>query len=324
MNHELNHLLTRLIEGKCTPSEIERLEKFFEGEDQQVLEDLTQEAWNLESGPVDSEKRSRIREYLDHRITRPRRIRNFRPVWYAAAAILIVLFLVRGFVSISGESESYTPAITIELEDGTIKSLEPGTEETLEHYSLQKGKLISNANSGESSKKELTYNTIHIPAGRLLTLVLSDQTQITLNSGTSIKYPVEFLPGKKREVFLEGEAYFQVTRDEEHPFVVHTQNLNTTVLGTSFNISSYAQQQYEKVVLVEGKVLVKGPAEKKILLPETMAVFHQGSKTLTTAPTDSFEHIAWTRGVLLFQDKSFQEIVPILDLSYNVDILNKN
>ncbi|MFR7808806.1 MAG: FecR family protein [Butyricimonas faecihominis] len=99
--------------------------------------------------------------------------------------------------------------------------------------------------------RETEYYTINIPYGAEYNLVLSDGSKIYLNAGSTLRYPDQFI-GDKREVFLTGEAYFEVKSDSLHPFIVHASDVAIRVLGTSFNVNAYAEGTWVKTTLVEG------------------------------------------------------------------------
>jgi len=100
-----------------------------------------------------------------------------------------------------------------------------------------------------------TLQTLVTPNGRQGNITLADGTRIRLNGGTTLRYPSSFT-GKTREIYLDGEAFFEVSKDSTHPFIIHAPAFTTTVLGTSFNIKSAAGQQLSEVAVATGKVRV--------------------------------------------------------------------
>ena len=108
----------------------------------------------------------------------------------------------------------------------------------------------------------LAMQTITVPAGQRVNLDLPDGSNVWLNAGTKMQYPVSFMTGK-REVILDGEAYFEVVHNEKSPFVVHTSTLDVEVLGTKFNVEAYSARKIFETSLMEGKVKVKLPHDEK-------------------------------------------------------------
>lgn len=190
---------------------------------------------------------------------------------------------------------------------------------------VQKGNRISYKVNSEIS--ELVYNELEIPFGKIFEVELSDGTLVHLNSGTKIKYPVKFLNTGKREVFIEGEAYFKVAKDKNHPFVVHSDQVVVEVLGTEFNFSSYKEDAEIKTVLVEGSVSMSNslrPEDQLVLVPGTKGVWNRVSHDTHEEKVDVDLYTGWIMGELVFRDISFLDMAKKLERSYNVVIENNN
>lgn len=221
-------------------------------------------------------------------------------------------------------------AVTLKLENGNIQVInEEGTTQVVDSrgntVGVQQGKRLQ-YQTGAAEK--LTYNTLTVPNGKLFDVVLSDSTHILLNAGTSLKYPIKFIKGRNREVYLSGEAFFEVTKDAAHPFIVHANGLNVRVLGTKFNVSSYEDENNASTVLVEGSVEVYQPSEtyKKeqdiTIFPGQQASLHDG--VFTVRKVNIEKYIAWTQGKLYFVNDRFSTIIKELERYYNVKIENNN
>ncbi|HCO81937.1 MAG TPA: iron dicitrate transport regulator FecR, partial [Arenibacter sp.] len=176
----------------------------------------------------------------------------------------------------------------------------------------------------------ITYNTLTVPYGKRFDLLLSDGTQITLNSGTSLKYPVQFLKTKNRQVFLDGEAFFNVAKDSVNPFIVNTNGLNVRVLGTKFNLSSYPEDQYVNTTLLEGSVSVYNKQDTfdssnaSLLEPGFKAEWNKYNKQISVEEADIAMHTDWLNGKIILRHVPFKNIVKKLERHYNVDIVNNN
>ncbi|NMH86899.1 FecR family protein [Flavivirga algicola] len=225
-------------------------------------------------------------------------------------------------------------SITIKLDDGTLKVINP---KEVKQIKDKNGNLIGNQSQTElsyletSNPEKLVYNTLNIPYGKKFNLILSDGTNVYLNSGTSIRYPVKFLKGLNREVFIRGEAYFDVTKDKEHPFIVHADDINVRVLGTKFNISHYAENNNSNTVLVEGSVELynKGEDNEKtnnstMLKPGYKAEWDKSSNDISIENVDTRIYTAWIDGKLIFRNTTFKQIRQTLERQYNVVIKNSN
>ena len=152
----------------------------------------------------------------------------------------------------------------------------------------------------------LVYNTLYVPYGKKFGVVLSDGSEVYLNSGSTLKYPVKFIQGQSREVFLDGEAYFTVAKHKENSFLVNANNIISKVYGTQFNVSSYDNEAYTQVVLIEGSVGVSSSENSSefMLKPNEIAKYIKSNKTLVTNTVDVSSHVAWIDGVLLFNVSS--------------------
>lgn len=150
---------------------------------------------------------------------------------------------------------------------------------------------------------------------------LPDGTEVTLNRYTSLTYPDRFKTAN-REVLLEGEAYFAVTKDKKHPFIVQTGGVDVQVLGTEFNVEAYPRDEQVQTTLYEGSVAVDAPnANRLLLVPGERAVYDrtdgQLRKSTASQPTDE---IAWKDGALIFNHLSLKEIGRQLSNAFNVTI----
>lgn len=154
------------------------------------------------------------------------------------------------------------------------------------------------------------FAEINVPIQQTDTLLLPDGTRVTLNAGSSLRYPKAF-DGDLREVYLEGEALFDVTRDTTKPFIVHAGQLRTRVLGTSFNVSAYTGQERAEVTVISGKVEVEetGSGRKEELLPEERVTYARREDRFEKVKLATTEQsIAWKIGRLAFDDTSLPEV----------------
>jgi ferric-dicitrate binding protein FerR (iron transport regulator) len=160
--------------------------------------------------------------------------------------------------------------------------------------------------------------------GQKMKVELLDGSRVILNSNSSLEFPEQFT-GNRREVYLEGEAYFEVAHDPAHPFIVHTRESNTTVLGTTFNIKLTAGHGTQ-VTLVEGKVDVatlpdkSTPAQHITLLPNQQALVKNGNDTIEVREVDISLFVEWKDNILRFENMRMDQVVAVLEDWYDVDI----
>lgn len=153
-------------------------------------------------------------------------------------------------------------------------------------------------------------------------VVLPDGSQITLNSNTSITYPHAFEEGI-REVTLSGEAFFDVTHDEERPFIVHMDNgVKIQVLGTSFNIKSYPEDQNVETTLVSGKVRVVEEKDNKtvVLNPSQRATYVKNEDKIIIDKVETENLTSWRQGKLVYDETPIREVISDLKRKYKVSI----
>src|SRR3546814_621269 len=163
--------------------------------------------------------------------------------------------------------------------------------------------------------------------GEVRNLTLDDGTQIWLNAASRLTYPVSF-SGDRREVSLEGEAYFDVAHDEQRPFIVHADRVSTRVLGTRFNISAYKDERDITVSVVQGKVGVStitdvgaDTSNTLLVLPNQRVIYHKATRLLSRDEYHNVENPdSWKEGILVYRKTHLTEIVADLQRAYHVRI----
>lgn len=164
------------------------------------------------------------------------------------------------------------------------------------------------------------YDQIIVPKGRLGRLILSDGTELYINSGTKVIYPERF-GRKRREIFVDGEIYIDVRRDETVPFVVKTAHFDVEVLGTAFDVRAYSNEEgCDEIVLLRGNVNVKSVSGVEVeLRPDKKAVVSIGG-AIHTETVDAADYILWTKGILPLNNGTIGDIVDDLSRYYDVKI----
>lgn len=172
----------------------------------------------------------------------------------------------------------------------------------------------------------LAYNKLIVPRGGEFQLSLEDGTKVWLNSESTLKYPEVFV-GKTREVYLEGEAYFEVAKNTDRPFVVHSGIQDIRVLGTSFCITNYADDQNLTTTLVSGKVEVGFPGfsdEVFFLEPGFQLACERQSRKIRKRMVDINEYVAWKDGKYVFTQKRLEDMLATLARWYDFQIFYQN
>jgi transmembrane sensor len=173
-------------------------------------------------------------------------------------------------------------------------------------------------NHGKTTADRQVISTIYAPLGARVSFNLPDGTTGMLNGGSHLTYSLPFT--NSRRVKLEGEAWLEVNRDEDHPFEINTGNSTVKVLGTSFNVSAYPAENYVEVVLQQGKVefLDNKGDEKVTMLPSERLVFQNGN--ISKSVIDPAKYNAWTEGKLVFRGDPMAEVARRIERWYNVKV----
>ena len=182
------------------------------------------------------------------------------------------------------------------------------------------------ANELIDGTSETVYQEVRASYGTRTKLLLSDGTNVWLNSGSTLRFPIDFDNSEERTVELNGEGYFEVTKNESKPFIVNTSGLNVKVYGTSFNVSAYDEYDTMEVALVEGKVsLVQGEKgerrEYMVLNPNDVVECNVSEKRLSRISDSKMsKYTAWKDGQIVFYGDPIEKVVNRLEKWYNVDI----
>ena len=172
--------------------------------------------------------------------------------------------------------------------------------------------------------EDKTWQSIYVPAGQRAELMLADGTKPWLNSRSTLTFPGSF-KGNIRNVKLDGEGYFAVTKNVEQPFIVETNKCNVKVLGTEFNVMAYAADSVWETSLLEGavEILVPGSNNSGMRLEPNMMASLKGNR-LVKGRIKEADYFLWREGLLCFNDISVRDMIEKLKLYYGVDIVVNN
>jgi hypothetical protein len=261
--------------------------------------------------------------------------------WSVAATILFVSVLTSVlYFGTDPTSEivnfaQSTPDIKVKAEKNTRIILHNGEEVTISKTQSQirydaKGENILIDSEQKIVQKMIDtkaiFNTVLVPFGKRTQITLSEGTKVWLNSGSKLVYPAHFAESR-REVYIEGEAVFEVTHLKEQPFIVRTKGYDIKVLGTVFNVSAYSDDHVSRIILEHGKIeLVSGGgsllSHKKFeISPGTMAVFDCTEKTFEQQQVNPQKYLSWREGYLIFESEKLENIVKKLSRYYNIEMV---
>lgn len=330
-------LIVKFITNQATTDEIEQLTEWLKEDGNQIVfKEFVKTNYAIDTA-MNTFDSTEVRKQLSERIQKENNVfykRRFSS-YYKYAAILIVALGGFYFYKNSGAEQVKQNVIIPRVDEIVLQlgnesqNLDPNDARNVTDKDgniigrQEKNRLVYTKAYSEGN---LVYNTIRIPYGKKFEVQLSDGTLIHLNSGTSLRYPVQFVRNQNRQVYLLGEAYFEVEKDKAHPFNVNTQNGNIEVLGTKFNVDTYSENTSTDVVLVEGKVSLY--KEHKInevyLTPGFKGSLVKSEIAIKTEQVNPDYYTAWVKGSLVFKNASFSDIIKKLERQYNVTFINRN
>lgn len=276
---------------------------------------------------------SRAWEKVKRRISK-KESRRISVFWRRCAAVAVVLLGVAAALFYTGKkpdeqkTEKFagsvlSPKVELILASGDRKVLEQGIQQIVVdaggNHALVDSRGKQLVYSVHSRDTVLEYNTLNVPRGGEYSLRLSDGTQVWLNSESSLRFPVIF-SGKKRQVFLSGEAFFKVAGNAEKPFHVYAGEQDICVLGTSFNVSAYATDILWHTTLVEGAVSVRERGSESRLSPSCQYQMNRetGMSEVQVVNTDLYT--SWMEGKIYFKNMSLEDIISRLQRWFDLNM----
>ena len=246
-------------------------------------------------------------------------------VLYRYVAAVVLLFVLSGSFYFFHDTKDESIAFVQKIQPGSCKAIltEPdGTKIDISDTTflafVQKS-VMSRKNEEEKEVVETLYHTITIPRGGEYDLLLSDGSRLRMNSESEIRVPVTFEKGQ-REVFMKGEIYFDIVRDSLAPFVVHTHQGDIRVLGTSFNVRDYQDEDFLETTLVNGKVAFEREGNYSYLKPgEQLRLNKEDGKT-TVETVDVLLYCSWKDGRFVFEKQRLEVIMNTIARWYNINV----
>lgn len=331
----IEDIIIRFFDGSIVPSEKQELFNWIESSNENKKEFLRiYKTWNLSKAIIhdynDEEAYFRFCETIgiDNKKNRPLVKRLYWAAGIAASIIIIALTIpilrngapaepdILSFVNLSSRPDvDGTEARLILSDDSTILLNE---KESLIKYGQSDIKV--NNEDVISKDKTSRFNQLIIPYGKKSTITFSDGTKAWVNAGTRIVYPTEFNK-KTREIYVDGEIYIDVAPDKNHPFIVRTNDLSITVLGTSFNVKAYESDNTKDITLVSGTVQVSMNGDKEsVLSPNQQYTYNRQDGSNHINQVDASEYILWIKGLYLFKSEKLHNIAGYLSKYHGVEI----
>ena len=265
------------------------------------------------------------------------RRKNTRILWASvtgvAAAVAIILVLRAMMISSQPEiiqvfqANHVAQQVTLQVNDEkevkplkeVVESFSSSSTAQLSSKEIDYSRALLQTETKGVGKQRIQIHRLSIPRGETFKVVLSDGTEVLLNSDSRLSYPTVF-KGKERVVSLEGEAYFNVTKNTEHPFIVKSGNVQVRVLGTEFNMCSYTPDNV-RVTLIEGKVAVSdtcGLQTVEMKPGQSAQLVSDGTFAVDEVDTETF--LYWKEGFFYFDDVALVDMMKEIGKWYNIDI----
>jgi len=340
----LEELYTRFLRNECNPAEVSRLIALFDAADYHSLQEIVRKELENPLGTFPSldnnqERYDRIFNNLKTQIQHTKPVR--RP-WFKLSAVAALILMVASAGYFLFQNDKEKPLMAMHQ---THKDVKPGGNKA--YLALSNGKQItlSDLNAGRIGTDggkdilqvvngEITYmdsetianvstlamNTLRTPNAGHYRVLLPDGTKVWLNAASQLSYPANFKGLKQRKIDLRGEAYFEVAKDAQHPFVVQTDDQQIKVLGTHFNINAYHDEGGSKTTLLEGRINARGKQAEVTLSPgQQVSTLTNGHLEVNQA--DPELAVAWKNDQFMFESEPITILTKTLARWYDVEFV---
>lgn len=328
MKPDIENLIDKYLQGKCSAEERKLVEAWYAQLDEN--DGLAATRWHARA--------KMLKSGIDKKIgVQQVKVKKLAVLYRVAAAVLLLIlggmaYLMLGKkVDTKQELLAYAGAEHIEISQLKETRLILNQQKSIDlngnadiHYTQDELEIKSGKDKSSVQKLEADrhgYSTLVVPYGRRVDIALPDGTKVWLNSGSKLVYPNAF-KGDKREVFLQGEAYFDVAHNAEKPFHVYAKDADVKVLGTSFNVRAYTDEQEVKTTLVQGRVMLSdlnNPEKFVHLVPGRMAIF-SADKSFSLLNVDTEMYTSWKEGYLYLKNERLQNLLKTITRYYNIAI----
>lgn len=328
---QLQLLINKYLSGKASEEEKALLEKWYYDYDQD-LEVIIHEGEERTEQELHDKILNRLRSTIQV-VPKARVI----PVWKKlAAAAAVAAILTAGVWYLVSPKNSDEPQLARQTEAGTgfdqaILTTSDGSKITLgknDHLSINEqdgSTILNNGNqlsyTSTSSARKVFVNTLEVPRKGMYSVELADGTKVWLNSLSALQYPTAF-PGKERRVFIKGEAYFEIAKNPRQPFIVEVEGgQEIEVLGTSFNVNAYTNEQLIKTTLLEGAIRVKaGKASQKLAAGQEAQLNMISREMKVNNNINTADAISWKNGFFTCNGKDLQAILRQVARWYDIEV----
>jgi len=350
---QLVRLAQKYLDGSATEQEIQLLNEWYDAIGEEEIEMVFTQGEHESGEDIKNRVSARLQQAITG--TDPARLKTIQ--WVAAASVILMIVIAAVYFSVrhSTDPQTHQQVARVQkmesppnndippggnkakliLEDGSVILLEEANNGLLKkeagiEITKQKGQVIYRASDGmsgiskeSSGTAKESFHTLVTPRGGQYQLLLPDGSKVWLNAASSVKFPTSF-SGKERHVELTGEAYFEIAKDASRPFRVDAPGgMQIEVLGTHFNIMSYADENAINTTLLEGSVKVREGAVSSLLRPGEQASLNKASDRISVSNADVDETIAWKNGLFRFEGATIEAVMKQIARWYDVEVIYK-
>lgn len=337
MVNKIEKILLKFLDNNASPTEEEQLLQWISNEQnyKKFVEYISIN--NISNVAVNQLNKDKILEEIESRINNqksPSKLNSRKIVDYSIYSLIFVFILFVGsYLNITNDNEiifsTLDPSeITLITSDGKSINLETqdAKPNNNENFELNKNTITYKKTKSVSPN---ALNTLKVPYGKTFNVHLSDGTSVYLNSGTSITYPVIFNEGNDREVFVSGEAFFDVKNNNSSRFIVNSNLSSAIVFGTKFNFKDYPEDYFSEIILTEGSLGVKkldNSKDEKIIIikPGERAKVSFDTPNIKRSRVNTSIYTSWIDGRVVFRNENLENMIRKLERIYNVIIINNN
>ena len=329
MDNYIENIILKFFNDDCSSIELEELLDFILIEENYAIFKDYVNINHFATMTLNKFDKSSLINELETRIKKEKRtakIKSYKQSLLLVAAVFICVFglsYLADFNKIDTDSKniilttSSGQKVILDADEIQLKKLD-GIVET------KSNTLVYNK---DENLETFVKNTIDVPYGKRFKLNLSDGTLVYLNSGSSFTYPVSFIDGIDREVFLSGEAFFDVSSDSLNTFKVVSTGSYVEVYGTKFNFKDYQEDNFSEVILTEGSLGVKNTisnSETIVLRPGDKAKVNYAGDGVEIKEVNTMLYTSWIDGRIIFRDENINNMITKLERIYDVIIINNN
>ena len=329
MDNYIENIILKFFNDDCSSIELEELLDFILIEENYAIFKDYVNINHFATMTLNKFDKSSLINELETRIKKEKRtakIKSYKQSLLLVAAVFICVFglsYLADFNKIDTDSKniilttSSGQKVILDADEIQLKKLD-GIVET------KSNTLVYNK---DENLETFVKNTIDVPYGKRFKLNLSDGTLVYLNSGSSFTYPVSFIDGIDREVFLSGEAFFDVSSDSLNTFKVVSTGSYVEVYGTKFNFKDYQEDNFSEVILTEGSLGVKNTisnSETIVLRPGNKAKVNYAGEGVEIKEVNTMLYTSWIDGRIIFRDENINNMITKLERIYDVIIINNN